>query len=190
MAVKEKLIRYLLGNLELKNINQISRELKVSVGGVFKILKDLEKKDIVSVKKIGNARYPYINLNNPEAVKLSELILLEEKRNLKGYSKVYAQEIGNFKDRKLIILFGSVLENKGFNDVDVLFVTNKGKEVSKFCLKISKVKTKPIVPLILKKNNLIKELNNKKKPIIEIFRTGVVLKGESIFLEVIKNVKI
>lgn len=184
-----KIINYLLRNFELSNINQISRKLKISVGSVFKILKDLEKNRIVLVKKLGNAKYYTLNLKNQETVKLSELILLEEKRNLKGYSKIYADEIKNFENSDLIILFGSVLKNKQFNDVDVLFVTNAVKKVSKFCLEISEVKTKPLVPLILKKVDLIKEIKNKKESVLEIIRAGVVLKGESVFLEVIKNVQ-
>jgi len=184
-----KIISYLLRNFEPRNINQISRELNISVGSVFKILKELEKNRIVLVKKLGNAKYYNLDLRNNETISICELLLLEEKRNLKNYAKIYADEIKNFKSAELIILFGSILKNKEFNDVDVLFITNKVKEVSKFCLSISKVKTKPIVPLILKKQDLIKEINNKKDSILNLIKTGVVLKGESVLLEVIKNVQ-
>lgn len=184
----KKIINYLLRNFELKNINQISKELKISVGSAFKILRDLEKKKIILLKKLGNAKYYSLDLKNQETIKLCELILLDEKRNLKAYSKIYADEIKDFKNAELIILFGSVLKNKQFNDVDVLFVTNKIKEISKFCLEISKIRTKPIVPLVLKKDDLIKEIKNKKESILDIIKWGVVLKGEAVFLEVIKNV--
>ena len=185
-----KIIRYLLRNFELRNINQISKELNISLGSTFKILKDLEKNEIVLLKKLGNANYYILNLKNQETNRLCELILLEEKRNLKGYAKIYSGEIKNFKNADLIILFGSILKNKQFNDVDVLFVTNKIKEVNKFCLEISKIRTKPITPLILKKSDLVKEIDNRKESILEIIKTGIVLKGESVFLEVIKNVSI
>jgi len=185
-----KIIRYLLRNFELRNINQISKELNISLGSTFKILKDLEKNEIVLLKKLGNANYYILNLKNQETNRLCELILLEEKRNLKSYAKIYSDEIKNFKNADLIILFGSILKNKQFNDVDVLFVTNKIKEVNKFCLEISKIRTKPIIPLILKKSDLVKEIDNRKESILEIIKTGIVLKGESVFLEVIKNVSI
>jgi len=185
-----KIIRYLLRNFELRNINQISKEINISLGSTFKILKDLEKNEIVLLKKLGNANYYILNLKNQETNRLCELILLEEKRNLKSYAKIYSDEIKNFKNADLIILFGSILKNKQFNDVDVLFVTNKIKEVNKFCLEISKIRTKPITPLILKKSDLVKEIDNRKESILEIIKTGIVLKGESVFLEVIKNVSI
>ena len=185
-----KIIGYLLRNFELRNINQISKEINISLGSTFKILKDLEKNEIVLLKKLGNANYYILNLKNQETNRLCELILLEEKRKLKSYTKIYSDEIKNFKNADLIILFGSILKNKQFNDVDVLFVTNKIKEVNKFCLEISKIRTKPIIPLILKKSDLVKEIDNRKESILEIIKTGIVLKGESVFLEVIKNVSI
>ena len=185
----KKIILYLLRNLDLVNINQISKNLEINVGSAFKILKKLEESNITTYQNLGNAKFYQINLNNNESVKLCELLLLEEKRNLKGYSKLYSEELQKFPKAELIILFGSVLNNKEFNDVDVLFITNKPKEVTKFCLNISKIRTKPVVPLILKKEDLIKEIKNKKEVILDIIKKGVVIKGEDIFLEVIKNAK-
>ncbi|MEK6886108.1 MAG: helix-turn-helix domain-containing protein [Nanoarchaeota archaeon] len=180
---------YLLRNLELVNINQISQKLDISVGSAFKILKNLEENKIIKSNRLGNAVFYQINFNSEEAIKLCELLLIEERRILKGYPKLYADEIKDFKDAELIILFGSVLNNKEFNDVDALFLTNKVKETTKFCLNLYKIRTKPVVPLILTKDDLIKEINNKKEAIISILKTGVILKGESIFIDVIKNAK-
>ncbi len=88
----------------------------------------------------------------------------------------------------MIILFGSVLKSKAFNDVDVLFLTSQAKKVKEFCLELTKIRTKPIVPLILKKDDLIDEIKQGKEAIISLIKEGVILKGESVFLEVIKNV--
>lgn len=185
----KKIILYLLRNLELVNINQISKKLNISVGSAFKILKELEKNNIVLSNNLGNAKFYQINLNNKETIRWCEILLLEEKRNLRGYSKIYGDEIQKFEHSELIILFGSVLSNKDFNDIDVLFITNKPKEITKFCLSLSKVRTKPIIPLILKKEDFIKEIKNKKEVVLNIIRTGVVLKGESVFLEVLRTLR-
>jgi hypothetical protein len=184
-----KIILYLIKNLELVNINHISKKLSISVGSAFKILMELEKNNIVSSSSLGNAKFYQISLNNEEAIRWCEILLSEERRHLKGYSKIYGEEIQKFEHAELIILFGSVLSNKDFNDVDVLFIANKPKEVTKFCLSLSKIRTKPIVPLILKKEDLIKEIKDKKEAVLNILKTGIILKGESIFLEVLKNVK-
>ena len=185
----KKIILYLLKNLDLVNINQISKKLNISVGSAFKILKDLEKNNIVLSNDLGNAKFYQITLDNEETIKWCEILLLEERRTLKGYPKIYSEEIQKFGHAELIILFGSVLNNKDFNDVDVLFITNKPKEVTKFCLNLSKVRTKPIVPLILKKEDFINEIKNKKEVALHIIKTGVVLKGEPKFLEMLKNAK-
>ena len=185
----KKIIIYLLRNLEIVNINQISKNLEISVGSAFKILKELEKNNLVLSSNLGNAKFYQINLNNEETIKWCEILLSEERRNLKGYSKIYAEEIQKFEHSELIILFGSVLNNKDFNDVDVLFITNKPKEVTRFCLNLSKIRTKPVVPLILKKEDFIKEIKNKKEVALNILKTGLILKGESALLKVLKNVK-
>ena len=66
----KKIILYLLRNLELVNINQISKILDISVGSAFKILKDLDKNDIVMSSNLGNAKFYQINLNNEETIKI------------------------------------------------------------------------------------------------------------------------
>ncbi len=186
-----KLMRFLLRNIEKNgyNINQIAKFLKISVGSSFKILKDLERRKIATTQTIGNATHFNLDLNNPETVKLCELLLLEERRQLTGYAKIYGELIQNFRDAELIVLFGSILTKREFNDVDVLFVTNKAKEASDFCLEASKIRTKPIVPLILKKGDLVRELKNRREAVTSLIREGAVLKGESAFIEVIKNAK-
>jgi predicted nucleotidyltransferase len=186
-----KIILYILKNINEfgYNVNQISKNLEISVGSAFKILKSLEKDKIVLHKEISNAKFFNLNLENPETIKICELLLLAEKREMKGYAKVYANEINKFDSAELIILFGSILKSKTFNDVDVLFVTYKIKQVKEFCLELTKVRTKAVVPLILKKEDLITEIKNNNEAILSLIKEGVVLKGESVFLEVIKNVK-
>src|SRR3989344_9410577 len=171
------------------NINQIAKLNKISVGSAFKILKELEKDKLIIKNEISNASHYKLNFDNPETTKLCEFLLLGEKRTLKGYAKIYADEIIKFKDAEMIVIFGSVLQKgKEFNDVDVLFITNQVKKVNNFCLEISTVKTKPVVPLIMKPEDLIKALKQKKEAIINMIKEGIVLKGESLFLEVMKNV--
>ncbi|MBN2142098.1 hypothetical protein JW711_02090 [Candidatus Woesearchaeota archaeon] len=186
----EKIVLFLLKNIDELgyNINQISKLNIISVGSAFKILKELEKNNILLKKEINNASHYKLNLNNYETVKLCELLILGEKRNLKSYARVYADDIMKFEQADIIMLFGSILKGNDFNDVDVLFVTNQVNKVNDFCLEISKVRTKPAVPFILKKDDLIKEIRQKKESILDIIKKGVILKGESVFIEVIKNI--
>lgn len=185
-----KIVLFLLKNVDEigYNINQISKLNKVSIGSAFKILKELEKNKILSKREISNASHYKLNLDNPETGKLCELLLLGEKRNLKGHAKIYADEIQQFKQSDLILLFGSILNGHDFNDVDAMFVSNQTKKVTDFCLEISKIRTKPVVPLILKKADLVNEIKQKRASITAIIKDCVVLKGENVFLEVMKDV--
>ena len=186
----KKIMTHLLRNINEFgfNINQISKLNKISVGSAFKILKDLEKDKIIKKKEISNASHYRLNFDNQETIKLCELLLLAEKRNLKGHAKLYSDEISKFNDAKIIIVFGSVLKGKEFNDVDVLFLTRQTIKVNNFCLEISKVRTKPVVPLIMGHEDLIKAIKQRKEAILSIMKKGIVLKGESVFIEVVKNV--
>ena len=179
-----RVIMYLLRNIEEYgyNINQIAKLNKISVGSAFKILKELEKDKIIIKKEISNASHYKLNFDNPETIKLCELLILAEKRNLKGYGKLYADEVVRFKGAEMIILFCSVLKGKEFHDVDVLFLTHQTKKVNDFCLEVSQIRTKPVVPLIMKKEDLIKAMRNKKEAILDMMKEGIVLKGESVFL--------
>ena len=129
-----KIILYLLKNIDEfgHNINHISKALNISVGSAFKILKRLEQDNIAYHKEISNATHFKLNLDNDETIKICELLLLAEKRELKGYAKIYADEITKFESAELIILFGTILKNNKFNDVDVLFVSNQIKKVKNF----------------------------------------------------------
>src|SRR3989344_3439385 len=63
-----------------------------------------------------------------------------EKSKLSSYAKLYSESLKEFKKAELIVLFGSILKKKEFNDVDVLFIANP-KEVNDFCLELSKTRT-------------------------------------------------
>ena len=180
----KKIIEYLLKNIDKIgfNVNQLARNLKISVGSSHKILKTLKKENILKIIDLKSSIYYQLNLNNPDAVDISKLILRENKRKLSSIAKTYAEEIEKF-NADIIILFGSILEKKEFNDVDVLFVTNKVKEVNSFCNKI--LKTKPVNPLIIPFKDFIK--NKKTKVVLEIINKGVVLKGEEKYLEALNE---
>jgi len=180
----KKIIEYLLKNIDKIgfNVNQLAKNIKISVGSSHKILKVLKKENMVQVIDLKSSIYYKLNLNNPDTIDICKLILRENKRKLSSITKTYVEEIEKF-DADILILFGSILGKKEFNDVDVLFVTDKVKEVNKFCNKI--LKTKPVNPLIMPFKDFIK--NRKTKVVIEIINKGVVLKGEEKYLDALNE---
>jgi len=182
-----KIMGFLLKNIERIgfNVNQLSKNVKISVGSAHKILHELKKEDMVITTDLKSSIYYKLNLNNPDTADICKLILRKDKRNLHSYIKIYSEEIEKFKEAEIIILFGSILNKKDFNDVDVLFITNKIKEVNLFCGETSKIRTKPINPLIMKFDDFIKNIKN--KVVSEIINKGIVIKGEDKYIEALKN---
>ena len=167
-----------------KKASVISKMLRININS-----KEHPKNNIVISQTIGTAVNYTLNFDNPETVKLCELLLLEKKRLLSGYVKLYGDSLQKFESAELIILFGSVLTKKEYRDVDVLFVTKKSKEVHTFCLGLSKIRTRPVVPLILTKEDLVNEGKKKKDAIVSLLQEGVILRGESVFVEVMNRVQ-
>ena len=149
-------VEYLVRNIAEKfNVNQIARNLKISVGSAYKILKLLEKKQVLIAEKIGNGLYYNLNLENKEAENLVPLVLIESRnKSLAGnpYASIYAKDIQETETfSKAAILFGSILVRKDANDIDVLFIIDKGNtnKVEDFCLKLSNLRPKSVNPLMM-----------------------------------------
>ena len=167
------------------NVNQISRKLEISVGSAHKILSELSGRGIIKAVSMGNAIFNQLNLSNSEAKKMCELIFIESRNRVldrNPAARIYAEEIQKFKPAKALILFGSILE-KGENakDVDVLFVIDSTadiKKVDSFTIEMSKIKSKPVVPLIMTEDDLRTKIRGKEEVTQNIITTGVVLGGE------------
>lgn len=186
-----KIIEFLLRHrTEEYNINQLSRSLKISPGGVHKILKSLVLKGVAIRKERGNATYYSVNLNDKEAKKLSELVLLESRGSIltsNPQAKVYATDLEKGSQfAKAIILFGSILDKKTqAKDIDVLFLTDKKKvkKVEDFCMELSTIRPKKVIPVIMTVDDFVRNLRKKDEVILEILRTGVVIHGEETIIE-------
>ncbi len=176
------------------NVNQLSKELGISVGSAHKIVKALSKGKILKSENLGNAIFYALNLENKESRKICEIFLIEDKNKelaKNQIAKVYSTEIENFP-AKALVLFGSILTKKEkAADVDALFIIENRKKVEKvtnFCLEASKTKTKPIIPLIMTKGDLKIKLKEKNPVVMEIIKTGIVLSGEGLIVEVLSDV--
>ena len=190
-----KIVEFLFRNTPNRfNVNQISRELKISVGSAYKILKSLEKKGILVSQKIGNGIYYVLNLDNKEAGSITELVLMESRNkslSKNSHASIYAKDLKDGeKLNKAIILFGSILESKDAKDVDVLFIINKGKSkaVEDFCMKLSNLRPKRINPLLMTMADFKENIKKQDKVIADILKKGVILFGEDAVINILRGV--
>ena len=190
-----KIVEFLFRNTPNRfNVNQISRELKISVGSAYKILKSLEKKGILVSQKIGNGIYYVLNLDNKEAENITELVLMESRNkslSKNSHASIYAKD---FKDgeklSKAIILFGSILESKDAKDVDALFIIDKGKSkaVEDFYMKLSNLRPKRINPLLMTMADFKENIKKQDRVITDILKKGVILFGEDTVINILRGV--
>jgi len=190
-----KIVEFIFRNTPNRfNVNQISRELRISVGSAYKILKSLEKKSVLVSQKIGNGIYYVLNLDNKEAENITELVLMESRNKSllrNSHASIYAKD---FKDgeklSKAIILFGSILESKDAKDVDALFIIGKGKSkaVEDFCMKLSNLRPKRINPLLMTMADFKENIKKHDRVITDILRKGVILFGEDTVINILRGV--
>ncbi len=169
------------------NVNQLARELNMSVSNAHKIVTELKAKKMLKVVDLKTAIYYSINLMNPDTVDICKIILREQQRNLKPQAKPYAEEVKKFDKSLFTIIYGSILLKRDFRDVDVLFISDKVKDVQDFCAMVSKIRTKPIDPLIMTRKDFIMNLKKKDPVVLNIITNGIVIKGEDKFMETLQH---
>ncbi len=134
----EKLFRYFALNIDkAKTIRQISLETKIPYMTLNRVIKKLEKQNLIITKKIGKS--VVCSLNKDNLITKQHLILasesfknqfIEKKPLIK---KIY-QIIGENKPKELSgILFGSYAAGKEqkHSDIDLAFITNSKETIKK-----------------------------------------------------------
>ena len=182
-------IEFLIRNFSKNyNINQLAKELHLSPGGMFKILKKLKKQNFLTERKIGNNLIYKINYNSQDSLDACKFALTEEKKT--PYLRVWINDLERLKKKtEMAILFGSVLhKEKDARDIDVLLVFKEKnfKDVENLINEIDKISTKKIHAIYQTKEDLIENIKKQDKAILEEIKTGSILWGKEILLEAIK----
>jgi predicted nucleotidyltransferase len=169
------------------NSRSISKLVGISHAGAFKILKKLEKREIVKSKRIGNTLVYSLNFDNPITNKEIEMVLLLESQNFKRW----IEEFKELKDKlTFFILFGSITRNeKEANDIDILVMADKNKlnKIKKIIAKIQGYTNKKIHLLIQTHENFKKDVNEKNKVMLEIIKTGIILYGNENYRKILNE---
>ena len=175
-----KVINFLIRNFtERYSINQISKKLRISPMGCYKILKKLETKEVVKYEKIGNAQFYFVDLKTPFSVKIAELALTGEKND--PITEVFRDDIAPLKEiTKAVMVFGSFAENpKNANDIDLLILLENAnyKKIRVEIDKLNKISPKEIHPLFQTEEDFKKNIKEKDKVVLNILSKGYILWG-------------
>ncbi|MFH1711574.1 MAG: hypothetical protein ABH840_04645 [Nanoarchaeota archaeon] len=184
---EKKVIRMLFASLgEPHSINQIARECKLAPNGAFKILKKFEKEGIINARGIANIKSYSLNFENEKTKNILKLALIPE---LEGRMRYRFDDLKQLKEiAEVCVIFGSYLDKKEPNDLDVLFIID-AKKFNEFKQKSEKVfRTIPVkVHDILQTENDFADNLRKNKISFTILKTGAVLWGQDILVEIVEN---
>ncbi len=171
------------------NANSISKGLGISSMGALKIAKRLEKEDIISSRKIGNAKIYKINQKSAYAKQYLKFLLVREAENASPYAKRWLNDLKNIKSADSIILFGSALKKEEkAGDIDALIIVRKEdfRKVQKEVEEINHLNDKQIHPLYQLESDIIQNIQKGDKPLLNAIK-GVVAFGEDRFIEVLSK---
>ncbi|VVB60270.1 Uncharacterised protein [uncultured archaeon] len=194
MKTYDHIILHLLKNPGQKmSINQIAERIERAPSGVFRELKKMETDNIVQKEKAGNSIIYRLNTGNLETKRLAEIALIKEKKErLKQnpYLSVISKDmesLGKYAD--ILILFGSAARAKEYRDIDIFVVTKERfiKEIEAVAKRLSRLYDKSVSPLILAYPDFTKNIMMQDKVVLEVIRSGVVLKGYDKFVEAVMH---
>jgi len=185
-----RVVEFLLRNFDSDyNINQIAKSIHLSPRGAFKILKKLESSKILSSQKIGNNLIYKINFDNDQCIDVCQFVLTG--KEVTPYLKTWINDLQPLKEiTEMALLFGSILtKEKQANDVDLLLVFPKDnlQKVDDKIKKINQIKSKKIHLVVQTKEDLLNNLKKRDSALLEEIKTGLVLWGRNVLVEVIKH---
>lgn len=186
---EQKVINFLVRNFTEKyNINQIAKKLKLSPRGSYKILYKLESQAVLKSENLGNAIFYQLDYSKPLAIQLARLVLIE--REIKPRIKVIIEDLEPLKVvTKCAVLFGSILETAKANDIDLLLVLEKSRfsDMQKITDQINKISPKKIHSIIQTKSDLLNNIKKRDKIVIDVIKKGMILWGEDLIVDCIRN---
>jgi len=179
LTKEQEIIKLLFKDfLNFYNSRNISKIIGISHPGSFKILKKLEKNQIVKAKQIGKAIIYTLNFHNPITSREIEMVLTIE-------AQIYRRWVEEFKELEheshFVILFGSILKDEeSAKDIDLLVVANKNnfKEIKNIIDRKNEISNKKIHLIFQDIEEFKKDVGGNNKVMIEIIKKGIVLFGQ------------
>lgn len=189
MRILLTLFKDLAGNY---NANNISKVIGITSMGALKILKNMEKENILISKKLGKANFYKPNLKNPYTKSYIKFSLQREAEQSQPAIKRWVNELRSFNESATAgILFGSTLQKpSSAKDIDLLliFEKNQARKIEKLIQEKNKINVKKIHTIKQTKQDLKENINRKDKVLLSILKRGVILFGYEELIEVIENV--
>ncbi|MDP2907971.1 MAG: nucleotidyltransferase domain-containing protein [Nanoarchaeota archaeon] len=173
------------------NANSISKVVGITPMGALKILKKMEKENLVVSKKLGHASFYKPNMDDQYPGMCIRFLLQKEAEESQPAIKRWANELKEFaKFAKIGILFGSVTQDPhSAKDIDILLVFEKSqmKKIQELIQEKNKINIKKIHVIKQTEKDLKENIKRKDKVLLSILKRGIVVFGHEELIEVIKD---
>lgn len=172
------------------NARSLSSKLGITPMGSLKILKKLEKQDLLASRRMGKAVFYKPNLENDYTRACIRFLLQKEAHDAPPRIKRWVNELRKLDGIADIgILFGSIIHKEKHRDVDVLLILKpaKTKKTNRCVAHLNRVGIKRIHAVKQTKEDFLKNLRKKERIILSAVRDSVVLFGYDEFVELIRN---
>src|SRR3989339_45497 len=172
------------------NARQLSKILKINHAHANKLCNLLAGKKLLVREEIGNSVFFSYEYDNKLAIKFMEYTLSLEEKEFPKWLSVLSHSLKKFKDCiEMGVVFGSSINTKDFNDVDVLLMYNieKSKDIKRIKNEIrkSELVEKPIRYIEITESDAV--LNRGDKIFYNILSDNLIFHNPEKYVEVIKK---
>ncbi|MBU4299964.1 MAG: winged helix-turn-helix domain-containing protein [Nanoarchaeota archaeon] len=170
------------------NATSISKELNITPMGALKILKRLEKENILAAKVAGKATFYRINFRNDYAKDYLMFVLKREAEHSSPYVKRWITEVRKIKNADIVLIFGSVLKKEGkADDVDVLIVTSQDRfeKLNEEIKDLNQINEKEMHAIFQSSKDLEENILRRDAVVLNALK-GIIAFGEEKLIELVK----
>ena len=172
------------------NARQLARILNINHAHSNKLCNILADKKLLIKEEIGNSSFFSYEYGNKLAIKFMEYTLSLEKKEFPKWLDVLSHSMDKFKDYiEMGLIFGSSINRKDFNDIDVLLMYNmeKSKDIKKIKDEIrkSELVEKPVRYVDIAEKDIL--LNKENKNFYSILSESLVFHNPEKYVEVVRK---
>jgi len=170
------------------NARQLARILNINHAHANKLCNILSNKNILIKEELGNSAYFSYNYNNTLSIKFMEYILSTEEKEFPKWLVVLLHNLKKFNPYiKMGLVFGSSINTKEYNDIDILLVhdAKKSKYIKRISNEVRKsgLIEKPIRYVNIAEKDII--LNKEDKIFYNILSDNLIFYNPEKYVEII-----
>lgn len=184
------------------SLSHLQKKSKVSYMSIFRAIRNMEKRNLVTTISISGKKFRRLNPENPQSLKVFELLEVNKRLELKKknitvwkiVNELVERSVDELKqDLYMVILFGSAArgELRNGSDIDLLVVVSGPKDMTEAKIKkaLSGIYSygREVVPIVISPAEFIDGIKEGKDFFKTLWEDRVIFYGESIFWrEVVK----